>query len=41
YRNGRDKALGFFVGQIMKETKGRANPVLVTDLLKEAILGKK
>ncbi|MGI5854791.1 MAG: Asp-tRNA(Asn)/Glu-tRNA(Gln) amidotransferase subunit GatB [Bacillota bacterium] len=41
FRNGREKALGFFVGQIMKETKGRANPVLVTDLLKEAILGKK
>jgi aspartyl-tRNA(Asn)/glutamyl-tRNA(Gln) amidotransferase subunit B len=41
FRNGREKALGFFVGQIMKETKGRANPVLVTELLKEAILGKK
>ena len=26
YKNGKDKLMGFFVGQIMKETKGKANP---------------
>jgi len=38
YRGGKVQLLGFFVGQIMKETKGRANPKTVNDLLKE-ILG--
>jgi aspartyl-tRNA(Asn)/glutamyl-tRNA(Gln) amidotransferase subunit B len=38
YRNGKKKALGFLVGQIMKETKGRANPQVVNQLLIE-ILG--
>lgn len=35
YRNGKTNLLGFFVGQIMKETKGRANPKTVNELLKE------
>ncbi|MBS3971344.1 MAG: Asp-tRNA(Asn)/Glu-tRNA(Gln) amidotransferase subunit GatB [Clostridia bacterium] len=35
YYNGKEKALGFLVGQIMKETKGQANPQLVNDLIKE------
>lgn len=34
YRNGKDKAFGFFVGQIMKATRGQANPALVNKLLK-------
>lgn len=34
YRNGKTNLLGFFVGQIMKETKGRANPKTVNELLK-------
>lgn len=34
YLSGKDKVLGFFVGQIMKETKGKANPQLVNQLLK-------
>jgi len=34
YRNGKTNLLGFFVGQIMKETKGRANPKAVNELLK-------
>ena len=34
YQGGKDKLLGFFVGQAMKETKGRANPKLLNDLLK-------
>ncbi len=38
YRNGKTQLLGFFVGQVMKETKGRANPQTVNALLKE-ILG--
>jgi aspartyl-tRNA(Asn)/glutamyl-tRNA(Gln) amidotransferase subunit B len=35
YKNGKTKLLGFFVGQIMKETKGKANPKIVNDLLKK------
>ena len=38
YRGGKVQLLGFFVGQVMKETKGRANPKSVNDILKE-ILG--
>lgn len=37
YKGGNEKALGFFVGQIMKATKGQANPPLVNKLLKEEI----
>jgi aspartyl-tRNA(Asn)/glutamyl-tRNA(Gln) amidotransferase subunit B len=33
YANGKDGLFGFFVGQVMKETKGRANPVVTSDLL--------
>lgn len=35
YKAGKEKALGFLVGQIMKQTKGRANPEMVNKLLKE------
>lgn len=38
YKAGKVQLLGFFVGQVMKETKGRANPKSVNDLMKE-ILG--
>ena len=38
YKNGKVQLLGFFVGQVMKETKGRANPKAVNELMKE-ILG--
>ena len=34
YKSGKDKLYGFFVGQIMKETKGRANPAILNKLLK-------
>ncbi len=37
YRNGKDKALGFLVGQVMKESKGRANPKLVNELLRKQL----
>jgi len=37
YRSGKDKLFGFFVGQVMKKTGGKANPNAVNDLLKEAL----
>lgn len=37
YRDGKDKLFGFFVGQVMKESKGSANPELVNELLKEML----
>ncbi len=33
YRSGKDKLFGFFVGQVMKQTHGKANPALVNELL--------
>ena len=35
YKAGKDKALGFLVGQIMRETRGKANPEMINELLKE------
>jgi aspartyl-tRNA(Asn)/glutamyl-tRNA(Gln) amidotransferase subunit B len=35
FRQGRDKVLGFFVGQVMKQTRGQANPQLVNELLRK------
>ena len=37
YKNGKTNLMGFFVGQIMKETKGRANPQIINKLLGEAL----
>ncbi|MDI6877888.1 MAG: Asp-tRNA(Asn)/Glu-tRNA(Gln) amidotransferase subunit GatB [Desulfitobacteriaceae bacterium] len=37
YRAGKERAIGFLVGQIMKATKGQANPSLVNKLLKEKL----
>ncbi|SDI41287.1 Asp-tRNA(Asn)/Glu-tRNA(Gln) amidotransferase subunit GatB [Alteribacillus bidgolensis] len=37
YKNGKDKALGFLVGQVMKETKGKANPQMVNKLIVEGM----
>ena len=39
YRSGRDKLFGFFVGQIMKEMGGRANPKVVNEVLKRKLAG--
>jgi aspartyl-tRNA(Asn)/glutamyl-tRNA(Gln) amidotransferase subunit B len=39
YRSGKDKLFGFFVGQVMKATGGKANPALVNDLLKKLLAG--
>jgi aspartyl-tRNA(Asn)/glutamyl-tRNA(Gln) amidotransferase subunit B len=33
YKNGKDKALKFLIGQVMKESKGKANPQMVNDIL--------
>ncbi len=38
YRNGKQKAIGFLVGQTMKATKGRANPELAREILTELLL---
>ncbi len=37
YRNGKERALGFLVGQMMKATQGRANPGLVNRILREEL----
>lgn len=37
YKNGKDRALGFIVGQIMKKTQGKANPGLASKLVLEEI----
>jgi len=37
YKGGKTKVLGFFVGQIMKESKGKANPAMVNEILKEKL----
>jgi aspartyl-tRNA(Asn)/glutamyl-tRNA(Gln) amidotransferase subunit B len=37
FKAGKDKAIGFLVGQIMKQTKGRANPDMVNSLLRERL----
>jgi len=37
YRSGKDKLFGFFVGQVMKESKGKANPAKVNELLKKKL----
>ncbi|GEO81142.1 Asp-tRNA(Asn)/Glu-tRNA(Gln) amidotransferase subunit GatB [Pararhodospirillum oryzae] len=38
-RGGKEKLLGWFVGQVMKATGGKANPGLVNDILKSRLLG--
>ena len=39
YRGGKDKLFGFFVGQVMKASKGQANPGMVNQLLKSKLDG--
>lgn len=41
YHNGKDRALGFLMGQIMKKSKGQANPALTNTLLLEELLKRK
>ena len=37
YRSGKDKLFGFFVGQVMKKSQGKANPAAVNELLKKKL----
>jgi aspartyl-tRNA(Asn)/glutamyl-tRNA(Gln) amidotransferase subunit B len=37
YRGGKDKVFGFFVGQVMKAMKGKANPAVVNELLRKKL----
>ncbi len=39
YKAGKDKLMGFFVGQVMKETQGQANPGQVNQILKDKLSG--
>ena len=39
YQAGKDKVLGFFVGQVMKATQGKANPKIVNQLLSKKLKG--
>ena len=37
-KNGKDKAIGFLVGQVMKETRGKANPQMVNQMFRDKIM---
>ncbi|MGW8370128.1 MAG: Asp-tRNA(Asn)/Glu-tRNA(Gln) amidotransferase subunit GatB, partial [Gammaproteobacteria bacterium] len=37
YRAGKDKLFGFFVGQVMRATQGKANPAQLNELLKKKL----
>jgi aspartyl-tRNA(Asn)/glutamyl-tRNA(Gln) amidotransferase subunit B len=39
YRGGKDKLFGFFVGQVMKATQGKANPAVLNELLRQKLAG--
>ena len=39
YRASKDKVFGYFVGQVMKKSQGKANPQQVNELLKEKLAG--
>jgi aspartyl-tRNA(Asn)/glutamyl-tRNA(Gln) amidotransferase subunit B len=41
YRNGKEKVFGFLVGEVMKATRGKANPKLVNELLRKKLKGQK
>ena len=39
YRAGKDKLIGWFVGQVMKQTGGQANPKIVNEILARKLSG--
>jgi aspartyl-tRNA(Asn)/glutamyl-tRNA(Gln) amidotransferase subunit B len=39
FRSGKDKLFGFFVGQVMKATQGKANPAMVNEILTKKLKG--
>jgi aspartyl-tRNA(Asn)/glutamyl-tRNA(Gln) amidotransferase subunit B len=41
YRAGKEKLFGFFIGQTMKETGGKANPALLNEIVKAMLKGDK
>ena len=41
FRGGKDKVLGFFVGQVMKASKGKANPTMVNEILLQKLKGER
>jgi aspartyl-tRNA(Asn)/glutamyl-tRNA(Gln) amidotransferase subunit B len=41
YLSGKDRVFGFFVGLMMKETKGQANPQIANDIMKKILDSKK
>ena len=40
YKNGKDRAIGFLVGQVMKKSKGKANPQMVNKIILEIVKNK-
>ena len=40
YRGGKEGLMGFFVGQVMRRTRGKANPQLVNELLRARLAGR-
>jgi aspartyl-tRNA(Asn)/glutamyl-tRNA(Gln) amidotransferase subunit B len=40
FKAGKDKLFGFFVGQVMRKTKGKANPQLVNEILRKKLAGQ-
>lgn len=38
YRNGEEKVFGFLVGQVMKATRGKANPKVVNEILRKKLI---
>ena len=39
YKSGKEKLFGFFVGQVMKQSGGKANPQLTNEILKKLLKG--
>ena len=37
YKNGKEKLFGFFIGQVMKVSEGKANPKIVNETLKKLL----
>ena len=37
FKNGKDRAIGYLVGQIMKQTRGKANPKVINQLLNQEL----
>jgi len=40
FRSGKEKVFGFFVGQVMKQSQGKANPGMVNEILRKKLSGK-